>query len=274
VMYIKVAIHQPNHWPYLGFFHKIIGADLFILFDTAQFSDGDYHHRNRIRNPNSEGYIWLTVPIVKERRPIREIRIKNDSKIKNVVWREYHRAIIDRIYQFAPKYDKHQEFLDRLYSQEWTNLIDMNRSIIDYLLDVLCIRTPVITSSALSCEHDGGVYREDAYPDPILSDHTSMRRISQHATWRIISMCQEVGADTYISGPLGRDYMDIQLFERYGITVEFQKFLHPVYPQTFSPFIKNLSALDYILNVESTDFCQQDPVAQSAVSSRMINREV
>ena len=35
---MKVAVHQPNYLPYLGLFHKLAKADVFVLYDTAQFS--------------------------------------------------------------------------------------------------------------------------------------------------------------------------------------------------------------------------------------------
>jgi len=255
---IKVAIHQPNHWPFLGFFHKIACADEFIILDTAQFSDGDFHHRNRIRNANPQGYIWLTIPIGKQRRPLNEIQIRNDIQIKKIPWNEYHRTMIDRLYHSAPEYGRHQEFLDYLYAQEWKHLVDLNLAIIDYLLGVFHIHTPCVKSSSLSIEPDsdggtagGSVDREV----PALSVQPGIKR---HATQNLVAYCQKVGADTYLSGAGGRNYLDLSLFEDAGITVEFQEFVHPVYPQTLSPFMKNLAALDYILNLDVNDIRQHD----------------
>lgn len=250
---IKVAIHQPNHWPFLGFFHKIASADLFIHLDTAQFSDGDYHHRNRIRNANPQGYIWLTVPVEKQRRQLREIRIKNDTQIKKIAWNEYHRTMIDRLYHSAPGYGRHQEFLDHLYAQGWMHLVDLNLAIIDYLLRVFQIHTPCVKSSALSIEHEEDRKTLGDSKDREVPGQSVQPWVKRRATRNLVAYCQEVGADTYLSGPAGRNYLDISLFEDAEIAVEFQEFMHPVYPQTFSPFVKNLSALDYILNLDMND---------------------
>ena len=31
-----VTIHQPEHMPWLGFFHKVSQADLFVILDSVQ----------------------------------------------------------------------------------------------------------------------------------------------------------------------------------------------------------------------------------------------
>jgi hypothetical protein len=270
---IKVAIHQPNHWPFLGFFHKIASADLFVLFDTAQFADGDFHHRNRIRTPSSQGFGWLTVPVVKQKKPLQEIQIQNDIQIKKTSWNDNHRTIIDSHYHNAPEYSRHQEFLDHLYTRQWMYLFDMNFSIIEYLLKVFQISTPIIKSSALSCEQEGSNPMAVDSTYPALPEPPVMQGIRQRATWRIIQICKEVGADTYLSGPSGRDYMDLSLFKKAGIAVDFQEFRHPGYPQMFTPFVSNLAALDYILNVDISDACHRELITISTTASQTTHQE-
>jgi hypothetical protein len=41
-------------------------------------------------------------------------------------------------------------------------------------------------------------------------------------TERLVEICQEHGATTYLAGPSGGNYMDFNLFKNAGITVEFQ----------------------------------------------------
>ena len=44
---MKIAIHQPEHFPYLGYFKKMENADLFVILDDSQFSKGNWHNRNK-----------------------------------------------------------------------------------------------------------------------------------------------------------------------------------------------------------------------------------
>ena len=47
---MKIAIHQPEHFPYLGFFQKMKYVDVFVILDDAQFSKGNWHNRNKFLN--------------------------------------------------------------------------------------------------------------------------------------------------------------------------------------------------------------------------------
>ena len=46
---VTVAIHQPNYFPYLGFFHKLVRCDVFVILDNVQFNRGGFVNRNRIK---------------------------------------------------------------------------------------------------------------------------------------------------------------------------------------------------------------------------------
>lgn len=60
---MKIAISQPEHFPYMGFFEKMAAADLFVVLDHVQFSGpGSFQNRNRFLNSNGEMQ-WFTVPV-------------------------------------------------------------------------------------------------------------------------------------------------------------------------------------------------------------------
>jgi hypothetical protein len=70
----------------------------------------------------------------------------------------------------------------------------------------------------------------------------------------LLRIAQAVNADLYLSGIGGRSYLDHNLFQEAGVTLEFQSFRHPVYPQRFSGFVPNLAAIDALFNVGNV-FC-------------------
>lgn len=177
-----------------------------------------------------------------------------------MAWNDYHRIIIDRFYHSSPEYGRHKQFLDDLYAQEWIHLIDLNCAIIMELLKVFQIQTPVLKSSALSCLCDGQMKVATDNPQMKAPHQSAHPGIKRGATQQIIEFCQEIGADTYLSGSGGRNYLDLSLFEDAEIAVEFQEFHHPSHPQRYTPFIENLAALDYILNNDTTDSRQRDRV--------------
>jgi len=67
------------------------------------------------------------------------------------------------------------------------------------------------------------------------------------ATARLVGVCQAVGADTYLAGRDGALYLDAAQFAAAGITVETQRYEHPVYVQEHGEFAPFLSALDLLL---------------------------
>jgi hypothetical protein len=57
-----VAIHQPQYLPWLGYFDKMLAADLFCYLDCVQFKKNEWQNRNRIKT--AQGWQWLTVPVM------------------------------------------------------------------------------------------------------------------------------------------------------------------------------------------------------------------
>ena len=66
-----------------------------------------------------------------------------------------------------------------------------------------------------------------------------------------IAICKAVGADTYLSGPGGREYMDPARFEAAGIAVAWQDYTWREYAQRFPKhgFLPNLAVIDAIFNL-------------------------
>jgi hypothetical protein len=63
-----------------------------------------------------------------------------------------------------------------------------------------------------------------------------------------LSICKEVGADIYVSGISGKDYLNLQEFANEKIEVIFQEFHHPIYMQQVEPFVPCMSVLDLLFN--------------------------
>jgi hypothetical protein len=72
--------------------------------------------------------------------------------------------------------------------------------------------------------------------------------ITDDRDMRLVEIVEKVGGDVYLAGSGGKDYMDLEVYEKAGISVEFQEFSHPEYPQLFGEFLPNLSVIDLIFN--------------------------
>ena len=204
--------------PYPGFFHKLSLSDIFVIMDDVQY-DKRFTNRNSILNPN--GPMHLTVPINKQQKffPNMIVEINND-----LPWAEDHWKKIYMCYARAKFFSLYQEYFTDLYKRAWTLLFDLDFEIVKKMMEWLGIRIPVVRESELHVAGEG--------------------------TERLINACKAVGADTYVSGVGGRNYMDEKMFANNHLTLEYQRYLPKPYPQRFShPFVPNLSAIDMLFNV-------------------------
>ena len=214
--------HQPNYLPYPGFFHKILEADQFLIVDTVQFVKRGafgWIHRNRIRTRTEEGWSWLTVPVLthgKYFQTIQETRIDN-----RLPWRRKHWRTLRDAYHKTPGFAEFGPTIEKIYEREWDSLSSLNETLIREILAMLGVSRPVLR----------------------LSD----RPVPGKASELIVNFCKELGASEYLSGVHGRDYLDLELFDRAGIKLSFQEFRCPEYPQAVSgPFLANLSVVDLL----------------------------
>ncbi len=62
-------------------------------------------------------------------------------------------------------------------------------------------------------------------------------------------LCRDVEATHYISGPAAKDYMSIDVFDSFGVEVEWADYSgYPEYPQLWGDFDHFLSILDLLFN--------------------------
>lgn len=213
-----VAIHQPQYLPYLGFFHKLYHCDIFVALDNVQFQKNGLQNRNKIKT--SQGWQWLTVPVLHDfGQPILDVAIN-----PNVPWQRKHWNAIASNYGRAPFFGEFGPSLKELLEQEWNNLCQLDMALAKWAMAALALQTPIVHASELDVEGN--------------------------QTELLIAICQAVGADRYLSGPGGKQYMDLDAFAAAGIAIEWQAFMSPVYPQLFpqTEFVPDLSAVDAIFN--------------------------
>ena len=60
---MKITIHQPEHFPYMGFFQKMKEADLFVVLDNVKFRKNYFQNRNKFKNKNDmDEWFGVSVP--------------------------------------------------------------------------------------------------------------------------------------------------------------------------------------------------------------------
>ncbi len=213
-----LTAHQPVYLPWLGLFHKIFLAEQFCLFDIAQYQKRDYNNRNKIKTPN--GSIWLSVPVESKNHFEKKLC---DIKIVNNGWNRKHFKSISLAYQKSPYFKQYIEGVEALLiSKQYTYLSDLNLEMLQFFLDCLDIRIPIVKAS----DYDFQGYKSDL----------------------VLDMCVKLGASHYIFGAQGKDYAKVEDYQAQGISVLFQDYQHPSYSQLHGEFVPYMSIVDLLFN--------------------------
>ena len=214
-----VSINQPAYMPWLGYFHRIAVSDLHIVLDHVQFEKNSFTNRNKIRT--KEGWCWLTIPLKTSGRfgdlAIAEVEVSSERR-----WAEKHWNSIRLNYSKGTYFREHADFFEDIFSGSWQRLNPLLREITTYLLRALGINTKILFSSEI-----GAVGRKSDL---------------------VLELCRKVGATRYLSGSLGRDYLDEVAFEQANIAVSYQEYRHPTYKQVYPGFEPYMGAIDLLFN--------------------------
>jgi hypothetical protein len=212
-----VAIHQPQYLPWLGYFDKMLKADVFCYLDTVQYKKNEWQNRNRIKT--SGGWQWLTVPVTyRFPQKIGEVGIDN-----TVNWGRKHLQALHTSYGRALFFERYIPVFEEVLSCRWESIAALNLHLIQCLREILGIADkPAVRASQI-----------EAADDP---------------TQRLIDICLALGGDTYLAGQGAAGYMESERFRQKGIRVVTQNFPHPVYPQLHNGFQDQLSIVDLIFN--------------------------
>ncbi len=235
-----VAIHQPTFLPWLGYFDRMIRADLFVLLDHVQFERRNYQNRTLIRLEDQAR--WLTVPVVQvsQKERIVDKRVDNPEGEGPRWWGPNSFRTLCYAYRKAPFFETYAPRLREIFETRWERLGDLNIAALELVRDALEIRTPMLRSSTLDAQGQRSVL--------------------------LLDICRKVGATAFLGGMGGsRGYLEQEAFDAARMGVQWQQFRHPVYPQCGeAPFILGLSALDLLFNCgpRSGEIVRESPVGR------------
>ncbi|HOM29236.1 MAG TPA: WbqC family protein [Deltaproteobacteria bacterium] len=210
---------RPYFCPHPGYFARILASDVFVVLDDVQFPlKTTWITRNRFKN--DRGVYWVRVPVLKKGlglQKIRGVKVCPDER-----WRRKVLEGLRHAYGNAPYYEDHAGALEEALSGPSDSLIDIDLSLIGYVLGETGISTRVVRMSETGVEPGGG---------PIL-----------------VELCRKLGASRIAVQGSGARTPDLDACERAGIELVHLKPCTPVYPQLWGGFIPNLSVFDLLFN--------------------------
>jgi hypothetical protein len=230
---LLVSVHQPNFMPWLRLLDKILASDVYIAYDTVQYTKSEYHARQRVRTHTGEP--WLSVPLrsVRGRRQlIGQVRLDPGQP-----FRARHLKTLRLGYSNTPYFAEVYGLVEEVYGRGQERLIDLNLDLIETFCRYLGSQVRIVRASSL----------------PHAGDNTE----------RLVELIRHVAGTVHLTSTYGtgRQYIDWPRVLAAGIAVRAQRFDHPRYDQAWPGFVADLAALDML-------FCRGPATARTLAAGR------
>ena len=213
-----VAIHQPNFFPWMGYFYKIVNCDIFVFHDDTLLSQKDV--TRRVRFNSSDGSWWATVQLDKKEKTsdIKDVIISGDNH-----WRVKLEKRITHTYEKAPYFDELSTVFKECINYSTHHLSEFNIFGVKQIANLLKVQPFFVRSSDLS--------------------------LNSTSTQKEIDTLKALGADTYLSGKGAVAYQQDALFNEAGLKLIYSEFKEEHFRQVHGSFVGGLSIWDVLFNI-------------------------
>lgn len=213
----KVSILQSNYIPWKGYFDIINSSDVFVIYDDMQYTKRDWRNRNKIKT--ASGIQWLTIPVNVKGKFYQKI---NQTTIADDNWGSKHWKILEYNYKKAPYFKSIEENFKNLFIENDSSyLSNVNQKLIQKVLDFLHLDVKILRSEEF--------------------------HLSGNPSEKLLGICKELKATSYLSGPAAKDYLDVNIFIQENLNVEWMDYSsYPVYNQLYPPFDHYVSIMDLL----------------------------
>ena len=237
---IVVSAHQPAYNPWLGYLHKILLSDIFVVMDDVQFEKNSFINRNKILQ-NSK-VIMLTIPI--KTKGYKEKTIK-DMQVLDKKWKIKHLKSIEQAYSKSKYFDIVFSKLKEIYEMESDYLIDYTNKFLFFLKDYLKIDTKIVFASDLDIKSKKLEY--------------------------VCELTHKVGGNIFVFGALGKSYADEKVLKEHNIKAYFQEYNHPIYKQLSKTFYPYMGVIDILFNEKKEDI--KDIILSKNITNTMLKEK-
>ncbi len=223
---MTVSIHQPSYFPWLGWLHKVIHSDTFILMNDVQLTDSSYQHRNIfLTRDGQEKYLNIGI----KKKGYKDISLKDIELLPVVKWQNEHRKFLQANYAKHPYYNEVMGYVEPIFTNEYNTLGEVLKDVTEIVWRLFDIKTALVYQHEL--EYDKAARKGDL----------------------VIELVKAVKGNIYLSGQGAKAYQDEADFERNNIRLVYQQFKHPEYTQLNTGgnpgnFKAGISCLDLLFN--------------------------
>jgi len=214
---MKLAIMQPYLFPYVGYYQLVNAADRFVVYDDVNFINRGWINRNNILINGKASLFSVPLKKASQNKLICEIQLGEDP------WRPELLKKIELAYKKAPHYNNIFPMVVDIISGGHTHIAGLALSGLTTISAYLGFTTVFVNSSSVYNNRD------------------------INAQYRILDICRQENAATYINPIGGTEIYSKELFGEAGIKLQFLRTGNVAYRQYANDFVPNLSILDLLM---------------------------
>jgi hypothetical protein len=224
---MRIAIMQPYFLPYIGYWQLISAVDTFVVYDNIKYTKKGWINRNRFLVNGAEA--GFSLPLRKDS----DFLDVNQRYLADSFDREGFLNRFREAYRKAPECSSVMPLIEQIIRNTDMNLFEYIFASIRAVCDFLEIKTPLVVSSTIACDH------------------------SLKSAERVQTICKALGADTYVNPIGGTELYSKEDFARKGVSLQFLKPHLIEYPQLGNEFVPWLSIIDVVMYKSGERLMQQ-----------------
>lgn len=220
---MKLALHQPYFFPYIGYFTVLKNVDIYVHSDTMQYIRHGWINRNRILSSNGE-WKYIVVPIKKQdyTTKINEVQIDYNQN-----WQKKMLGQLENYRKTAPFFHETRELVCEVIEKKYDNIAELNINSVKCVLDYLHIKQDIYRLSELNIEDN---------------------KINEPDEWGIAVSKAFANVTEYWNAPGGKEFYDVDKYNQNDLKIAFVKSCLKEYPQKRGKeFVPGLSVLDVMM---------------------------
>ncbi|MFC3344585.1 WbqC family protein [Paenibacillus abyssi] len=218
----KICIYQPNVFPRLHYFNRILNSDVWVMLDDVQLNRrvGQTCFAVKLNGRKHT----IVVPVFGGNR----VNIKDAVISYDLKWIAKAQKTMEHAYGKRPYFERIRALTASYFNHHRWNGADFRLFCEQFTLDML---------------------RKFGWQGVVMS--SSGLAGSVKASERMAEITLQLRGTHYVCGKEGyQNYLNLQDFRSRKLSIYVQEWKSPVYPQGKGDFIANLSILDLLTNVD------------------------
>ena len=141
-----VAVHQPNFFPWLGYFDKIARSDIFVFFDNVQFPKKGGSWSNRVKLLIAGDAKWVKKAFIE--RNYTGLRNINEMYFQDDNWRIKMLKSMDANYKKHSFYKETMDVIEPLILNSENNIAEYNIHAVKKFVQLLDLNSTELRRSS------------------------------------------------------------------------------------------------------------------------------